>query len=146
MPGKVNPVIPEVVNQVAFLVIGHDVTITMAAEAGQLELNAFEPVIFYQLFESIRALTGAVKTLTVNCIEGIVANKERCREWVDRSVGIVTALNPYIGYKKAAEIAKESLATGKTIKEIVLRDGIMGEKELNEVLDPYPLTEPCTDK
>ncbi len=143
MPGKINPVIPEVVNQVAFLVIGHDVTVTMAAEAGQLELNAFEPVIFYQLFESLRALTGAVRTLTENCIVGIVANRDRCAEWVNRSVGIVTALNPYIGYLKAAEIAKESLKTGESIKSIVLREGLMDEAKLEEVLDPLLLTEPC---
>ncbi len=143
MPGKINPVIPEVVNQVAFLVIGHDVTVTMAAEAGQLELNAFEPIIFYQLFESLRALTGAVKTLTDNCIAGIAANRERCAEWVNRSVGIVTALNPYIGYLKAAEIAKESLKTGEPIRSIVLREGLMDEKKLDEVLDPLLLTEPC---
>lgn len=143
MPGKINPVIPEVVNQVAFLVIGHDVTITMAAEGGQLELNAFEPVIFYQLFESINTLTGAVKTLTDNCIVGIAANKERCAEWVNRSVGIVTALNPYIGYLKAAEIAKESLKTGEPIKSIVLREGLLDEEKLNEILDPLVLTEPC---
>lgn len=142
MPGKVNPVIPEVVNQVSFLVIGHDVTITLAAEAGQLELNAFEPVIFYQLFESVRALTGAVHTLVDHCIDGIEVNRERCEEWVNRSVGIVTALNPYIGYKKAAEIAKESLKTGEPVKYIVLRDGLMDEKTLNEVLDPLALTQP----
>ncbi len=143
MPGKINPVIPEVVNQAAFLVIGHDVTVTMAAEAGQLELNAFEPVIFYQLFESFRALTGAVKTLTENCIVGIAASRERCAEWVNRSVGIVTALNPYIGYLKAAEIAKESLRTGEPIRDIVLREGLMDEATLDKVLDPLLLTEPC---
>ncbi len=143
MPGKINPVIPEVVNQVAFLVIGHDVTVTMAAEAGQLELNAFEPVIFYQLFESFRALSGAVKTLSDNCIVGIAANRERCAEWVNRSVGIVTALNPYIGYLKAAEIAKESLKTGEPIREIVLREGLMDAETLDKVLDPLVLTEPC---
>ena len=142
MPGKINPVIPEVVNQVAFLVIGHDVTITLAAEGGQLELNAFEPVIFYQIFESLRALSGAVATLTDNCIEGIVANEDRCREWVDRGVGIVTALNPYIGYVKAAEIAKESLATGVSVKSIALRDGLIEEDKLDEILDPFALTEP----
>ncbi|MBP5308720.1 MAG: aspartate ammonia-lyase [Clostridia bacterium] len=142
MPGKVNPVIPEVVNQVAFMVIGHDVTIALAAEAGQLELNAFEPVIFFQIFESIRALTGAVNTLTENCIVGIRANAGRCAEWVDRSVGTVTALNPYIGYKKAAEIAKESLQTGESVKSIVLRQGILSEEQLKKILDPASLTEP----
>ena len=143
MPGKINPVIPEVVNQVCFLVIGHDVTVTMAAEAGQLELNAFEPVIFYQLFESLRSLTGAIRTLTDNCIEGIEASRERCAEWVNRSVGIVTALNPYIGYLKAAEIAKESLKTGEPIRDIVLREGLMDAETLDKVLDPLVLTEPC---
>lgn len=145
MPGKINPVIPEVVNQVAFLVIGHDVTITMAAEGGQLELNAFEPVIFYQLFESITALTGAVATLTDNCIKGITVNRERCAEEINGSVGIATALNPYIGYKKSAEIAKESLNTGVPVKQIVLREGLMGEAELEAVLNPASLTEPKMD-
>ncbi len=142
MPGKVNPVIPEVVNQVAFLVIGHDVTITMAAEAGQLELNAFEPVVFYQLFESLVTLTRAIRTLRINCIDGIAANRERCEEEVTHSVGIVTALNPYIGYKKAAAIAKLSLKTGRSIREIVLADGCMREEELDRVLDAYRLTTP----
>ncbi len=142
MPGKVNPVIPEVVNQTAFLVIGHDVTITMAAEAGQLELNAFEPIVFYQLFESITALTGALNTLRINCIDGITANREKCEYYVTHSVGIVTALNPYLGYKKSAEIAKASLKTGKSIKEIVLEDGLMDEETLNQVLDAHKMTEP----
>lgn len=142
MPGKVNPVIPEVVNQVSFLVIGHDQTITMAAEAGQFELNAFEPVIFHQLFESITSLCGAVKTLRLNCIEGIRVNRENCEKYVNKSVGIVTALNPYIGYAKSSEIAKQSLATGKSVKDIVLEQKLMSEEELNEVLDIYQMTEP----
>ncbi len=142
MPGKVNPVIPEVVNQTAFLVIGHDVTITMAAEAGQFELNAFEPIVFYQLFESITALTGALNTLRINCIDGITANREKCEYYVTHSVGIVTALNPYLGYKKSAEIAKESLKTGKSVKDIVLEDGLMDEETLNQVLDAHKMTEP----
>ncbi len=142
MPGKVNPVIPEVVNQAAFLAIGHDVTITMAAEAGQLELNAFEPVVFYQLFESLSALNGAVKTLTYHCVEGITVNREHCENLVNRSVGVITALNPYIGYKTAAEIAKESLKTGVPVKEIILSRGIMTKELLDKVLDPKRLTEP----
>ena len=142
MPGKVNPVIPEVVNQAAFLVIGHDVTVTMAAEAGQLELNAFEPVIFYQLFESLASLNGAVRTLIKNCIEGIEVNREHCAELVNRSVGVVTALNPYIGYKHSAEIAKESLRTGVPVREIILREKLMTAEELDRVLDPHRLTEP----
>lgn len=141
MPGKVNPVIPEVVSQVAFRIIGSDMTITMAAEAGQLELNAFEPVIFYSLFEGIQALTRAIGTLIDNCISGITANRDRCAELLNRSVGIATALKPYIGYKESARIAKESLATGVPIKEIVLRDGLMDEAQLSKVLEPENMTE-----
>lgn len=140
MPGKVNPVIPEVVSQVAFHIIGHDTTITMAAEAGQMELNAFEPVIFYNLFDSITTLTHAVNTLIDNCILGITANRERCKELLDASVGITTALCPYIGYKKAAKLAKESLASNMPVKTLVLKYHLMKEKELNAVLDPYSMT------
>lgn len=140
MPGKVNPVIPEVVSQVAFHIIGHDTTITMAAEAGQMELNAFEPVIFYNLFDSITTLTHAVDTLVDNCILGITANRERCKELLDASVGITTALCPYIGYKKAAKLAKESLANNVPVKTLVLKYHLMKEKELNAVLDPYSMT------
>lgn len=146
MPGKVNPVIPEVVSQVAFHIIGHDVTITMAAEAGQMELNAFEPVVFYNLFDSISTLTHAVDTLTDNCIIGITANKERCQKLLDASVGITTALCPYIGYKKAASLAKESLRTGVPVKKLVLKHGLMKEKQLDVVLDPYAMTEVATKK
>lgn len=146
MPGKVNPVIPEVVSQVAFHIIGHDVTITMAAEAGQMELNAFEPVVFYNLFDSISTLTHAVDTLTDNCIIGITANEERCQKLLDASVGITTALCPYIGYKKAASLAKESLRTGVPVKKLVLKHGLMKEKQLDVVLDPYAMTEVATKK
>lgn len=146
MPGKVNPVIPEVVSQVAFHIIGHDVTITMAAEAGQMELNAFEPVVFYNLFDSITTLTHAVDTLTDNCIIGITANEERCQKLLDASVGITTALCPYIGYKKAASLAKESLRTGVSVKKLVLKHGLMKEKQLDIVLDPYAMTEAATKK
>ena len=146
MPGKVNPVIPEVVSQVAFHIIGHDVTITMAAEAGQMELNAFEPVVFYNLFDSITTLTHAVETLTDNCIIGITAHEERCQKLLDASVGITTALCPYIGYKKAASLAKESLRTGVPVKKLVLKHGLMKEKQLDIVLDPYAMTEAATKK
>lgn len=146
MPGKVNPVIPEVVSQVAFHIIGHDTTITMAAEAGQMELNAFEPVIFYNLFDSITTLTHAVTTLTDNCILGITANEKRCVELLHASVGITTALCPYIGYKKAADLAKESLKTGITVKELVLKYGLLDEAQLDQILDPYALTEPAAAK
>lgn len=145
MPGKVNPVIPEVVSQVAFNIIGNDVAITMAAEAGQLELNAFEPVLFYNLFESIETLEGAVRTFVDNCVSGITANKERCHEYVDKSVGTVTALCPYIGYRKAAELAKKSLSSGISVKELVLKDNLLGEAELNAILDPYSMTNPLEE-
>lgn len=118
MPGKINPVIPEVVNQVAFNIIGNDMTITMAAEAGQLELNAFEPIIFYNLFQSIETLTFAVKTLIDNCIVGITANEEHCRRMVESSIGIITAICPYVGYERASNIAKEALRTGRSALQI----------------------------
>ena len=141
MPGKVNPVIPEVVTQVAFNVIGNDVTITMAAEAGQLELNAFEPVLFYKVFESITTLKNAVRTFVDNCVSGIAADEERCLELLHRSVGIVTALCPYIGYKKASEIAKQALKTNESVEEIALEDGLLNKEELDRVLDPMSMTE-----
>lgn len=140
MPGKVNPVIPEVVSQVAFDVIGNDTTIAMAAEAGQLELNAFEPIVFFKLFESISCLTNAIDTLIVNCIDGIVANKERCEDLLNSSVGMVTALCPYIGYKKAAQLAKEALKTNTTIKSLVLKYKIMNEEQLNKILNAESMT------
>ena len=140
MPGKVNPVIPEVVSQVAFAVIGNDMTISMAVEGGQLELNAFEPVIFYKLFESLICLTGAMKTLTMNCIVGIVANREHCETLVQSSVGIVTALCPYLGYKKSAELAKEALAKNVGIRDLILQHGLMDEGQVDKILDPYSMT------
>ena len=141
MPGKVNPVIPEVVSQVAFHIVGHDTTITMAAEAGQLELNAFEPVVFCNLFESITTLEKAVDTLSVNCITGITANRKHCKDLMESSAGIATALCPHIGYKASATIAKTAVKAGKSVRELVLEQGIMTEKELEEVLDPYLMTE-----
>ena len=142
MPGKVNPVIPEVVNQVAFNIIGNDVTITMAAEAGQLELNAFEPIIFYKLFQSIETISCAVRTLVDNCISGITANEERCRNMVEGSVGIITAICPYVGYEKAANIAKEAIKTGKSVRELILRDKLLTGEQLDIILDPISMTEP----
>lgn len=140
MPGKINPVIPEVVTQVAYNVIGNDFTITMAAESGQLELNAFEPILFYNLFESIETLTQVIDTFRENCILGITANKERCLSLLESSVGISTALCPYIGYKKAAEIAKESLATNIPIKEIVIAKGLLSTEALDRILNPLKMT------
>lgn len=139
MPGKVNPVIPEVVTQAAFLVIGHDTTIAMAAEAGQLELNAFEPVVFYQLFESITSLTHAVTTLIDNCIKGITANTDHCEELEEGSVGIATALSPILGYQKSASIAKQALHEERTIREIVLEQKLMDPEKLDLVLDPMSM-------
>ncbi len=141
MPGKINPVIPEVVSQVAFHIVGHDTTITMAAEAGQLELNAFEPVVFCNLFESITTLEKAVTTLTDNCITGITANREHCRELLESSAGIATALCPYIGYKTAASIAKTAVKTGKTVRSLVLERELLSENDLARILDPYLMTE-----
>jgi aspartate ammonia-lyase len=142
MPGKVNPVIPEVMNQVAFEVIGNDVTITMASEAGQLQLNAFEPIMGWSLFKSVRHLTRACETLRVNCIEGIQANRELLQRRVAESVTLVTALNPIIGYEKAALIAKTALATGGTIAEVAASLGIMSREEMHALLVPEKLTQP----
>ena len=141
MPGKINPVIPEVVSQVAFNIIGNDFTITMAAESGQLELNAFEPVLFYNLFESIETLTNAVMTFVDNCVSGITANEDRCKELLESSVGITTALCPYIGYKESSHIAKTALKTGKTVKEIVLEEELLTKDQIEEILDPVSMTQ-----
>lgn len=142
MPGKINPVIPEVVSQVAFNIIGNDLTITMAAEAGQLELNAFEPILFYNLFESLETLSHAISTLVDNCIIGITANEDHCLELLEESVGIATALCPYIGYKKSAEIAKSSLKTGIPIRKLVLKNGILTKEKLDSILNPATMTNP----
>jgi aspartate ammonia-lyase len=142
MPGKVNPVIPEVMNQVAFEVIGNDVTITMASEAGQLQLNAFEPIMGHALNKSLKHLTQACKTLQVNCIEGIQANHELLAKRVAESVTLVTALNPIIGYEKAALIAKTALNSGGTIAEVAEALGIMSQVEMNALLVPENLTQP----
>ncbi|MEK6264410.1 MAG: aspartate ammonia-lyase [Clostridium sp.] len=142
MPGKINPVIPEVMSQVSFNIIGNDVTITMAAEAGQLELNAFEPVIFYKLYESIETLANGVNTLRENCIEGITANRKRCKGLVDNSVGIITAIVPHVGYKVAAKIADKAIATGESVIELVLNESILTKSQLDEILDTKAMTEP----
>jgi len=142
MPGKVNPVMPEVVSQVAFNIIGNDVTITMAAEAGQLELNAFEPVVFYCLFQSIETLANVSRTFVDNCVSGITANEERCRELVENSVGIITAICPHVGYQPAADIAKKALMTGESVRSLILKEGLMTEEELNMIMEPSGMTEP----
>ena len=142
MPGKINPVIPEVVNQIAFNIIGNDTTITLAAEGGQLELNAFEPIIFYNLFESLDTLTNGINTLNENCIKGIKANKEECIHLLEHSVGMITAVTPYIGYEKAAQIAKEALANNVSIRSLILKDKLIPEEKLDKILDPSKMISP----
>ncbi|MEJ8281874.1 aspartate ammonia-lyase [Pseudonocardia spirodelae] len=142
MPGKVNPVIPEVVNQVAFEVIGNDVAVTMAAEAGQLQLNAFEPLILHSLSESITHLGAACRTLATRCVEGITANTDVLRGYVENSIGLVTALNPTIGYTAATEIAKEALASGRGVVELVVERGLVPADELAQLLRPEVLARP----
>lgn len=142
MPGKINPVIPEVVNQVAFRVVGNDLTISMAVEAGQFELNAFEPVVFDALFQSITILTNAVKTLQVNCVEGITANAERCSQLLDSSVGTITAACPYIGYAQAAVLAKESLKTGVPVRKLLVERQLLTEEQTARILDAFSMTKP----
>jgi len=139
MPGKVNPVIPEVMSQAAFCIIGNDVAITMAAEAGQLELNFAEPVLYHKLFESICALEGAVNTFTVNCIEGITANAERCLDYVEHSVGIITAVCPKLGYKASADIAKKAISTGASVREVLRNNSKLSEDEISKLLDPHSM-------
>ena len=142
MPGKVNPIIPEVVNQIAFEVIGNDVTITLAAEGGQLQLNAFEPIIAHSLFKSIEHLTAGCRTLTAHCVRGITANRELLAERVRTSAGLATALNPYIGYENATRVAQEALRTGRGVAELVEEMGLMSHEELALILAPAVLTAP----
>jgi len=142
MPGKVNPIIPEVVNQVAFEVIGNDLTVTLAAEAGQLELNVMEPIIAYNLFSSLEMLARACRTLTGRCVLGITANREVCRRMVENSIGLVTALNPLLGYEKSTEIARAAMDSGRSVYEIVLEKKYLTQAELDDVLSPENMTRP----
>lgn len=142
MPGKVNPVIPEVVNQVAFEVIGNDVTISFAAEAGQLQLNAFEPIIAHSLFKSLNHLRAACDTLRERCVEGITANRDHLRHMVENSIGIVTALNPYIGYTNATAVAQRALTTGRSVYDLVLEMKLLSKEDLDKILNPEALTRP----
>jgi aspartate ammonia-lyase len=142
MPGKVNPVIPEVVNQIAFEVIGNDVTVSFAAEAGQLQLNAFEPIIAHSVFKSVTHLRNGCLTLAERCVKGITANRERLRAMVENSIGVVTALNPYIGYANATEVAQEALTSGRSVYELVLEKKLLSKEQLDEILQPDVLTQP----
>ncbi|WP_444907653.1 aspartate ammonia-lyase [Microbulbifer sp. SSSA008] len=142
MPGKVNPVIPEVVNQVAYQVIGNDLTITLAAESGQLQLNVMEPVIAFNLLQSMRLMTQAMTTLADRCVSGITANEEHCLQLVENSIGLITAVNPFIGYENATRIAKQALITGASVKQLILDEGLLSEEELNDILAPENMTQP----
>ncbi|MDD2526897.1 MAG: aspartate ammonia-lyase [Lentimicrobiaceae bacterium] len=142
MPGKVNPVIPEVVNQIAFKVIGNDLTVTLAAEAGQLELNVMEPIIVHSLFESIEMLKNGMKTLNHRCIKGITANEEHCRNMVYNSIGLVTALNPVIGYEAANKLAKDALEGNRRVYDLVLEQNLLTREQLDEILDPKNMIGP----
>ena len=146
MPGKVNPVIPEVMNQVCYKVIGNDMTIALASDNGQLELNVMEPVIAYCLFESIHLLTNGLDTLRTHCIDGIEANVEHCRKMVENSIGIVTMLNPIIGYKESTKIAKEASETGRGVYELVLEHGILTKEQLDWILQPENMIKPVEIK
>ena len=142
MPGKVNPVIPEVMNQVAYMVIGNDMCITFASDNAQLELNVMEPVMAHSMFESFYALGNGIETLRTHCIEGIEPNKERCRELVEQSIGIVTMLNPIIGYKQSTAIAKEAMETGLGVYELVLKHGLLTKEQLDKILKPENMLKP----
>ena len=142
MPGKVNPVIPEVVNQVAFLVIGHDLSVTLCAEGGQLQLNAFEPTIGYCVLQSMRMLTAGLDTLTKRCVAGIEADRERCRELAVNSIGIVTALNPVLGYEACSRVAKRALEEDRGVVDIVLEERLLTEAQVAQLLRPESMTQP----
>ncbi|MCR8634329.1 aspartate ammonia-lyase [Paenibacillus radicis (ex Xue et al. 2023)] len=142
MPGKVNPVMCEVINQVAFQVIGNDHTICLASEAGQLELNVMEPVLVFNLLQSLSMMNQAFGVFNTHCLEGIEANEQRCKEYVDKSVGVITALNPHLGYEIAARIAREAIETGRSLRELCLLYNVMTEEELDIILDPYQMTQP----
>jgi aspartate ammonia-lyase len=146
MPGKVNPVMAEMLNMVGFQVIGMDACITLAAQAGQLELNVMMPVIAYNLFVSLSILTNALNTFREKCVEGITANPEVCKKYAENTLALATVLNPYIGYLNAAEVVKESLRSGRTIKEIVHERKLLTEEQWKELFDPAKLTEPNLGK
>ncbi len=142
MPGKVNPSMAEMLNMVCFYIMGSDLTVLTATQAGQLELNVMMPVIAFSLLQQIQILTNAVRVFTGRCVRGITANEERCRHWVEHSAALATALNPYLGYNKVAEVVKEFVRTGRPIRQIVLDRGLMPEAQLEEILSPRAMTEP----
>lgn len=142
MPGKINPVMPEVMNQVAFQVIGNDVTISSASEAGQLELNVMEPVLFFNLIQSISIMNNVFKSFTEHCLKGIKANEEKMKEYVEKSIGIITAINPHVGYETASKLAREAFVTGESIRELCIKHGVLTEEQLDQILNPYEMTHP----
>lgn len=142
MPGKVNPVMPELINQVAFQVIGNDHTICLASEAGQLELNVMEPVLVFNLLQSISIMNNAFRSFTDFCLKGIEANEDRLKEYVEKSVGLLTAVNPHIGYEVASRIAREAILKGKSIRELCLQYDVLTEEEIDLILNPYEMTNP----
>ncbi|WP_257296073.1 aspartate ammonia-lyase [Endozoicomonas sp. YOMI1] len=142
MPGKVNPVIPEAMNQIAFHVIGNDMVVTLASEAAQLQLNYAEPVLVYKILESIKQLSAGMNMLTEKCIKGITANRDVCQSYVDNSVGLVTALNPYLGYENSSRIAKTALKSGRRVVDLVLEEGLLTEEQLKEILKPENMIAP----
>lgn len=142
MPGKVNPVIPEVMNQISYKVIGNDLCVAMSSEEAQMELNAMEPVMAQCCFESAEIMMNGFDTLRVNCVEGITANPEQCRKYIHDSFGVVTALNPVIGYKNSTKIAKEAMATGKSVYDLVLEHGILSKEDLDTILAPENMIKP----
>jgi aspartate ammonia-lyase len=142
MPGKVNPVIPEVMNQIAFKVIGNDLSVTLAAEAGQLELNVMEPLIAQAIFESIAMLKNGIGVLRERCVEGITANEEQCRAMVERSIGLVTALSPVLGYDICTELAQEAARTNRGVYELVLERKLLSRKDLDRILAPENMLKP----
>jgi len=142
MPGKVNPVMPELINQIAFQVIGNDNTICLASEAGQLELNVMEPVLVFNLLQSISIMNNGFRSFTDYCLKGIQANEDRMTEYVEKSVGIITAVNPHLGYETAARIAREAILTGKSVRELCLQHDVLTEEELDVILNPFEMTKP----
>ncbi|MGG7219928.1 aspartate ammonia-lyase [Bacillus sp. ATD] len=142
MPGKVNPVMAELINQIAFQVIGNDHTICLASEAGQLELNVMEPVLVFNLLQSISIMNNGFRSFTDNCLKGIEANEKRLKQYVEKSAGVITAVNPHLGYEAAARIAREAIMTGQSVRDLCLQHDVLTEEELDIILNPYEMTKP----
>ncbi|AWM44666.1 aspartate ammonia-lyase [Bacillus amyloliquefaciens] len=142
MPGKVNPVMAELINQIAFQVIGNDNTICLASEAGQLELNVMEPVLVFNLLQSISIMNNGFRSFTDHCLAGIEANEKRLKQYVEKSVGVITAVNPHLGYEAAARIAREAIMTGQSVRNLCLQNDVLTEEELDIILNPYEMTKP----